>query len=191
MEMPKDYEETVGITGEYERVEAGGYICKIVNAKTEKSQAGNEMLVLAIDIAEGEHQGYFKRRYDELVKQCTDPSKMPKYPNNAVHRIMVLDKEGKCNRFFKGFGTIIEESNQNYKWTGDEKSLKDKKIGVVFGEEEYQGNNGQIKTSTKIRSIRSVQAIEDGKFEIPEKKKLAAQNNIFDTTVSDDDDLPF
>lgn len=191
MEMPKDYEETVGITGEYERVEAGGYICKIISAKAEKSQAGNEMLVLAIDILEGEHQGYFKRKYDELVKQCTDPNKMPKYPNNAVHRIMVLDKEGKCNKFFKGFGTIIEESNKDYKWIGDEKSLKDKKIGAVFGEEEYRKNDGSIGTITKIRSIRSVQAIEDGKFEIPEKKKLATQSNIFNNVESDNDDLPF
>ena len=45
MELPKDYEETEGITGDYETLETGGYICRIVGAKAETSQAGNEMLM--------------------------------------------------------------------------------------------------------------------------------------------------
>ena len=33
MEKLQGYEEAQAITGEYERLEAGGYICKIVSAK--------------------------------------------------------------------------------------------------------------------------------------------------------------
>lgn len=193
MEMPKDYEETEGITGDYEVLEAGGYICKIVAAKAETSQAGNEMLVLALDIADGEHKGHFQRKFEQAKKQNTDVNKQVKWSNNGTHRIMKLDKEGKCNKFFKGFGTIIEESNSGYKWTGDEASLKDKVLGCIFGEEEYEKTGGDIGTAVKVKFIRSVKCIEDGNFKVPEKKKLARNENAFGDfqTASDDDDLPF
>ncbi len=195
MELPKDYEETEGITGDYEILEAGGYICKIVGAKADKSQAGNEMLVLALDIAEGEHKGYFQRKFEDAKKQNKDVNKQVKWPNNGTHRIMKLDKEGKCNKFFKGFGTIIEESNSGYKWTGNEESLKDKVLGCIFGEEEYEKMDGSIGTAVKVKFIRSVKSIEEGKYKVPERKKLVRNENAFGDfqNVSSDtgDDLPF
>ena len=194
MEMPKDYNETQGITGDYEIVEAGGYICKIVSAKEEKSQAGNSMLVLALDIAEGEHQGYYKKLYDERLKQNKNPNAIIKYPNNAIHRIMLYDKDGKCNKFFKGFGTIIEESNVGYKWTGDEKTLTNKVLGVIFGEEEYEKMDGSIGTSTKVKSIRTVKAIHEGNYKVPELKKLPPKGEAFEDFVNSatsNEELPF
>lgn len=189
MEKIQGYDEAQAITGEYERVEAGGYICEIIGAKEETSQSGKKMLVLAIDIADGEHKGYFQKRWEESKKINNDPNKKVKYPSNATYRQML---EGdKAAGFLKGIMTSLEESNNNFKWDWDEKKLKGLKCGAIFGEEEYQKYDGKIGTTTKIRWIRSVQAIEDGKFEIPEKKKLVTQNSIFDTTVSDDDDLPF
>ena len=59
MERIEGYEEAQAITGEYEKLEAGGYICKIVNAKEEKSKSGKRMLVLQLDIIEGERKEYF------------------------------------------------------------------------------------------------------------------------------------
>ena len=180
MELPKDYEETEGITGDYEILEAGGYICKIVGAKADKSQAGNEMLVLALDIAEGEHKGYFQRKFEDAKKQNKDVNKQVKWPSN---------------KFFKGFGTIIEESNSGYKWTGNEESLKDKVLGCIFGEEEYEKMDGSIGTAVKVKFIRSVKSIEEGKYKVPERKKLVRNENAFGDfqNVSSDtgDDLPF
>ena len=37
MEKLKGYDEAQAITGEYEKLNAGGYICKIKSAKEEKS----------------------------------------------------------------------------------------------------------------------------------------------------------
>ena len=53
MEKVQGYEEAQAMTGEYERLNAGGYICKIISAKEEKSKSGKRMLVLALDIVEG------------------------------------------------------------------------------------------------------------------------------------------
>lgn len=198
MEMPKNYDETVAATGEYESLEAGGYICKIISAKEEESKNGNRMLVVAFDIAQGEHENYFQRKFDENKKNNTDVNKIIKWSNNGVHRVMILDKDGNCNKFFKGFITTIENSNSNYNFKKakfDEKTLKDKLFGGIFGEEEYQANDGSIKKTVKLRWIRAVETIEDGKYEIPELKKLPQNNNgifgDFQVTNNDDDDLPF
>lgn len=197
MEMPKNYDNTVGITGDYETLEPGGYICKVVSAKEDKSKQGNRMLVIAFDIAEGEHKDIYKRRYEEDVKANTDPSKEVKWNNNGVHRIMIEDKDGNCNRFFKGFTTCIESSNNNYKFTGDEKTLKDKRFGGIFGEEEYERLDGSVGVSCKLTGVRSVQTIEDGKYRIPEIKKLANKGDSFEDFMNNvaannsGDDLPF
>lgn len=149
------------------------------------------MLVIAFDIAEGEHKGIYKRRYDELVKQNNDPATTVKYPNNGVYRVM-LDSE-KAAGYLKGLMTSIEASNTNFKWNWDEKELKDKLFGGIFGEEEYEKTDGSTGTSVKLRWVRGVQAIEDGKYKIPDKKCLNKKSdNIFNTDVGDDDDdLPF
>lgn len=65
MEKVQGYEEAQAITGEYERLNAGGYICKIVSAKEEKSKSGKRMLVLALDIIEGDKKDFFRNRFYE------------------------------------------------------------------------------------------------------------------------------
>lgn len=191
MEKIQGYDEAQAITGEYETLKAGGYICKIINAKEETSQNGNRMLVIAFDINEGEHKNFYQRRFEELKKANNDPATTVKYPNNGVYRVM-LDSE-KAAGYLKGLITSVEASNQNFKWNWDEKELKDKLFGGVFGEEEYEKMDGKIGTSVKLRWIRSVQAIEDGKYKIPDKKYLNKKSdNIFNTDAKDDDDdLPF
>lgn len=196
MEMPKNYKETKGITGEFEKLNAGGYICKIINAKEETSKNGNRMLVVAFDIAEGDNKDFYQKRYDENVKNNKDVNYKVKWPNNGIHRIMIEDKDGNCNKFFKGFITVIEECNEFdfEKEKYDEKKLKGLRFGGIFGEEEYEAIDGSIKTSTKLKWIRNVQAIEDGKYEIPEIKRLPQNNSIlgeFNVTNDSDDDLPF
>ena len=74
--------------------------------------------------------------------------------------------------FLKGLMTSLEASNEGFKWDWDEKKLKDLKCGAIFGEEEYEKMDGSIGTSTKVKFIRTVKAIQEGNFKIPELKKL-------------------
>ncbi len=56
--------------------------------------------------------------------------------------------EGKQLPFFKGMISCIEKSNEGYEWNWDEKTLKGKKIGVLFGREQYMMNgqkNGRLR----------------------------------------------
>ena len=124
MEKIQGYDEAQAITGEYERLEAGGYICRIINAKEEKSKSGKRMLVIALDIAEGEKKDYFKKRFDE------DNRAEKKWPAGAIYRQM-LEGE-KAAGFLKGLMTSLEASNEGFKWDWNEKKLRDLKCGAIF-----------------------------------------------------------
>lgn len=184
MEKLEGYEEAQALTGEFERLEAGGYICKIINAKEETSKSGKRMLVIALDITEGDKKDFFGNRFTENV----NPDK--KWPAGGVYRQML---EGdKAVGYLKGLMTSLEASNNGFKWDWDEKKLKDLKCGAIFGEEEYEKLDGSVGTTTKVKFIRTVKAIQDGNFKVPELKKLPQKGEAFDNfgTVADDD-LPF
>lgn len=187
MEKLQGYEEAKAITGEYERLNAGGYICKIISAKEEKSKTGKRMLVLALDIIEGDKKDFFRNRFNEN----SNPDK--KWPAGAIYRQM-LEGE-KAAGFLKGIMTSLETSNEGFKWDWDEKKLANLKCGAIFGEEEYEKMDGSIGTTTKVKFIRTVKAIEDGNFKIPELKKLPEKGEAFEDFVnsvtSENDDLPF
>ena len=172
MEKLQGYDEAQAITGEYERLEAGGYICKIVSAKEEKSKSGKRMLVLALDILDGDKKDYFKKRFNEN----TSPDK--KWSAGAIYRQM-LEGE-KATGFLKGLMTSLETSNDGFKWNWDEKKLKDLKCGAIFGEEEYEKMDGSVGISTKVKFIRTVKAIQDGNFKVPELKKLPPKGEAFE-----------
>ena len=131
MEKIEGYETAQALTGEYERLKSGGYICKIIAAKEEKSKSGNRMLTIALDIAEGEHKGFFMKRWEELRKEINDPNKEVKYPSAGVYHQMLEGNE-KAIGFLKGLMTSLEASNPKFKWDWDEKKRppkpkKDKK----------------------------------------------------------------
>ena len=187
MEKVQGYDEAQAITGEYERLNAGGYICKIISAKEEKSKSGKRMLVLALDIAEGDKKDFFRNRFNEN----SNPDK--KWPAGAIYRQM-LEGE-KAAGFLKGLMTSLESSNEGFKWDWDEKKLANLKCGAIFGEEEYEKMDGSVGTTTKVKFIRTIKAIQDGNFKVPELKKLPEKGEAFEDFVnsvtSDNDDLPF
>ena len=180
--MKEEYIEA--FTGEYEKIKLGGHICEIKEAKIEKSKSERDMLVIAFDIAEGENAGYYKRKFDNMAQTTTDA----KWP--GVHRILLQDLEGNCNKFFKGFITSVEASNPGYKWVWDEKTLKGKKFGAVYGREQYRGIDGNLKFANKIRFIRAADKVKDA--EIPEDKLLKEDTSTSAwNAVIDDENVPF
>lgn len=187
MEKLSGYEEAQAITGEYERLEAGGYICKIVSAKEEISKkSGKRMLVLALDILEGDKKDFFKKRFDENTS--TDK----KWSAGAIYRQM-LEGE-KAVGFLKGLMTSLEASNDGFTWDWDEKKLINLKCGAIFGEEEYEKIDGSIGTTIKVKYIKTVKAIQEGNFKVPELKKLPPKGEAFESFVNSevsDEPLPF
>ena len=191
MEKINGYDNAIALTGEYERLKPGGYICKIIAAKEEKSKSGNKMLTLALDIDEGEQKGFFMKRFEELKKENQDPNKEVKYPNAAIYYQMLEGNE-KAVGFLKGLMTSLEASNPNFKWNWDEKKLVGLKCGAIFGEEEYEKMDGSIGVSCKVKFIRTIKCIQENNFKVPELKKLPAKGDSFEFSgAASADDLPF
>lgn len=143
--------------GEIERLPAGGYVCIVTSTEKRNSKNGKPMLVLKLDIAEGKYAKF----YANVQK--------PPCIFRTIH-----DKDGKLSPFFKGLLENFEKSNSDLKIElpyFDETKLNNKKIGVIFGEEEYL-SNGEIKTSIKPVRTTTVENIRNGKFKVPELKKI-------------------
>lgn len=195
MRKPQGYDEAQAITGDYQSLPPGGYICRIKRASEQVTRNGKQMLVLAVDIAEGDYAGYFQKIFG------ANTSKDKKWPNGGTYRQLT---EGKSMEFFKGMITCIEKSNPGYVGFDandnlDESQLTGKLIGCVFGREQYQKDNGDLAFATKIVQVRSVEAIKAG-VEPPADKlldtKQAGKSNSgsvgFGTEIDfDDDDVPF
>ena len=106
----------------------------------------------------------------------------------------------------KAFITSVENSNPNYTydWSKDINQLVDKKIGLVFGWEEYTKQDGTTGVATKLVQFRSIDKVDsvkipkvkllDGTFveyENYQKPSSEIPSEFTNITVVDNSDLPF
>lgn len=190
---PADY-ETVS-TGEYRTLPAGGYVCRIMKAEETKSKKGKDMLKVAFDICDGEYTGYFLESFNNRKAAAENPAEV-KWSFSGTKWIMLLDNEGHTNRDFKAFCTALEDSGVTV-WDGDVfnvTALKNAEIGILFRREE-SSYEGKTSWRTVPFRFRSVKAIEDGDFTIPEDKPLAEKSSynfeLTDSFQAAEDDIPF
>ncbi len=192
------YYESPAFTGEGAALPAGAYVCVIKRAVDEHPPGGKRRLALFLDIAEGEYKGYYQRRYQADMERDGTNAKW-----KGVFR---QGYEGeKPLGYFRGMMTSIEKSNPGYKWDWNERGLKGKRVGVIFGREQFRGTDGELHWSTKPLFIRSVDALKNAR--IPEDKYAddapkwgaptgtASGQNSYQTDFYDiddsEDDLPF
>ena len=184
---------------DFKALPIGAYECKIINAvENHNEQSGKTTLKVMVDIASGEYKDYFKKRYD------SNTAIDRKWDNNATK---FLAFEGENTSFFKGFITIVENSNIGYKWNWEESTLRDKKLVGVFQYEQYEKQDGTkaLKVRlTKFRSLDKLKEIEvsdsikmlDGTYksydDYMESQERKAEN-IFDENLVEisSDSLPF
>ena len=190
---PEGYDEAEAKEfGERTELPPGGYVCEIKNAYPRQSKKGNQMMVLELDIAEGEYAGYISNLPENLQFQG---------------RFYQLT-EGASLPFFKGLIQAIERSNEGYKFDwGDpqnDRSLIGLQVCGVFGKEQYQSNmDGSLQWSTRLVRITTLEALQNGDVKPPKDKYLPGQyantspppsnNGSFfevDNNLSGDD-LPF
>ena len=184
MNKPNEYDtaEAKKQGGDFPQPPIGGHVLKVVNAIETKSSAGNQMLVLYFDIAEGE----FANHYKELTEKIEKDAYLRQYQLT----------EGTHISYFKGLIELFELCNTGFKFNFDERSLIGKRIGANLREEEYLNKEDEVKTSLKIGYFTSILEVRDGLK--PMKKKLLQEKKV-DAPVSQtspedkpkDDDLPF
>ena len=145
--------------GEFKRPGAGAYICGIVKAE---DVSDKEYLKITYDIIEGEFKGYYKEMRENNPEWAWAGAYVKSYKTAALP-------------MFKRFCTAVSRSNGNFVFDGntvnaDEQTLVGKKIGLLFGEEEYYGNDGELKT--RLYVVREFSIDKLGEQKVPELKKI-------------------
>ena len=197
---PKAYDE-ININEEFEKLELGGHKGIIIKAEEYTSDfSGKKSLKVYVDTASDDKQPeYFKKQYEN------DTRIDRKYPNGAIKYVPLGEEENQV-KILKSFITAYENSNNcQFDWNKDWEQLKGKKIGIIFGQEEYISQDGTTKLATKLNQFRSIGKIDnvkipkvkllDGSFMEYEDYKNRSVNtakDIFDDVVEiSDDQLPF
>lgn len=153
---------------ENEKLELGGHICIVKNVKN-FTYNGVEKISLELDIDEGEQKDFYQKKYDNR----NDSSKF--WDDGATISFYSEPIDDKDKSYIKGLIKAIESYNDGYTWNWDEKTLKNKKIGVNFSLKEYEGSDGNI--YTKPQANRFVNSKENFRKEfIPSVRTL---NNGF------------
>ena len=138
--------------GDFTKLPAGAYICKITNVEdfTDK-----EYLKVSYDIAEGDFAGHF----EAIRKDHSDWAWVGAY---------VKSYKAKALPMFKRFCSAVSGSNAGYVFDGnvnaDEKTLVGKQIGLILAEEEYYGNDGNKKTRLYVAREFSIDKLADQKI---------------------------
>ena len=165
----------------FNRPEAGPYICVITDVTDHPQE---EYLEIEYDIAEGDLKGYYtgmrERGFDWAGKYRQYYSKG-------------------AQPFFKAFCTAVSRSNGNFVFDAnevncEEKTLVGKKIGLNFGEEKYDGNDGNVKTALRVRRSFSIDKLDSQTVPplVDKTRKAPVTANIDVFVPADvDEELPF
>ena len=199
IKKPSNYDDVEIMEFDFTPIELGGHKGIIMKAEEYTSpQSGKTSLKVCVDTAKDDKQPeYFREQYknDNRVDR--------KWSNSAIKYISLGEEENQV-KMLKAFITAYEKSNDcQFDWNKNWEQLTGKKIGLVFGMEEYESQDGSLKTNNKLREFRSIDKIDNVK--IPKVKKLDNSyvdyeeymnskkiNDTFESAiVYDNNDLPF
>ena len=187
--------------GSKERLTAGGHKCVIKEAREGKSQKGYEMIIISLDTTEEDAQPLFYT--NDYLSQDDGAKKW-----HCTHYI------SKSSEYFmstlKKFVNAVETSNEGFKGVQDDGNIdfdtfRNKKVGVVFREEEYIANTGNKGRNVKPfyfcsydkafeQDVPSPKTIDDpAPAFAPASDPAAASEGFLEIPagVNEDDGLPF
>ena len=166
IKKPSNYDNVEVMEFEFIPISLGGHKGIIMKAEEYTSpQSGKTSLKVSVDTSKDDKQPeYFAEQYKNDVRIDR------KWSNSAIKYISLGEEENQV-KMLKAFITAYENSNNcQFDWNKDWDQLKGKKIGLVFGMEEYESQDGALKTNNKLREFRSIDKIDN--IKIPKVKKL-------------------
>lgn len=166
IKKPSNYDNVEVMEFDFTPIELGAHKGIIMKAEEYTSpQSGKTSLKVSVDTAKDDKQPeYFTEQYKN------DTRIDRKWSNSAIKYISLGEEENQV-KILKAFLTAYENSNNcQFDWNKDWDQLKGKKIGIVFGMEEYENQAGELKTINKLREFRSIDKIDN--IKIPKVKKL-------------------
>ncbi len=166
IKKPSNYDNVEITEFDFTPIELGGHKGIIMKAEEYTSpQSGKTSLRVSVDTAKNDKQPeYFTEQYKN------DTRIDRKWSNSAIKYVPLGEEENQV-KMLKAFITAYENSNGcQFDWSKNWEQLKSKKIGLVFGPEEYINQNGDLKLNNKLRDFRSIDKVDN--IKIPKVKKL-------------------
>ena len=201
IKKPSNYDNVEVMEFDFTPIELGGHKGIIMKAEEYTSpQSGKTSLKVSVDTAKDDKQPEY------FTEQYKNDNRIDKRWNNSAIKYISLGEEENQVKMLKAFITAYENSNGcQFDWGKDWKQLKGKKIGLVFGQEEYISQDGTTKLATKLNQFRSIDKVDnikipkvkmlDGSYvEYEEYTKSSADKakDLFGSSVEiSSDDLPF
>ena len=166
IKKPSNYDNVEVMEFDFTPIELGGHKGIIMKAEEYTSpQSGKTSLKVSVDTDKDDKQPeYFTEQYknDNRIDK--------RWSNSAIKYVPIGEEENQV-KILKAFITAYENSNGcQFDWNKDWEQLTGKKIGIVFGQEEYISQDGTTKLATKLREFRSIDKVDNVK--IPKVKKL-------------------
>lgn len=158
---------------------AGGYVCKILDVKVDKTQNGKQYIKLRFDIAEGEYAGFFQKRWNaDAQSQYERKWKgifkifLPVFSgDNDAYMNDIAIYKGRINTIARCNNLPEPDIERGY----DPDVFKNCLVGILFRDSVYKGNS-----FTEPAFLEDVQKIRSGDFEIPAPKgEKSAGTNVF------------
>ena len=166
LKKPENY-DNIQVNEDFTPIQLGGHKGIIMGVEEYTSPvSGNTSLKVSVDTAKDDVQpNYFTEQY----KNDTRDEK--KWSNSAI-KYVSLKEDDNCIKMLKSFIKAVENSNSGftYDWNKDIDQLKGKSVGLVFALEEYENQQGELKTIAKLNQFRSLDKIDNVK--IPKVKLL-------------------
>lgn len=199
MQKPNGY-DNARVAGEFTPVTLGGHYAVIKQVSETKTKTNKDMIVVLWDfVGPDPQEGYFKKEFEN------DTRDGKKWPFTGTKYIMVNDYNDpkKTSRAFKTFCAMFEKSNGcEVQWDIADwgKQFKGKRIGVIYGQEEYEWDGRTGMRNTPFYFCQFDKAGDSG---IPEPKHLrrktssapaapTSQNNDWMTIPDEaDEEIPF
>ena len=139
---------------------------------------------------EGQYKDFFAKDYKE---QDREDKKWRGTYRLSEPKDDGSEKDGWTKRTFGNAIWSVEESNPGYHWDWNEVGLKEKIVGVLFRNREWE-MNGNTGWTTECCALASVDDIRQGKYRQPKDKPLktsGASNSNFMPASDNSGDLPF
>lgn len=174
IKKPSNWDAVEVMEFDYTKIELGGHKGIIMKAEEYTStQSGKTSLRVSVDTAKDDKQPeYFTEQYKN------DTRIDRKWSNSAIKYVPLGEEENQV-RQLKAFITAYENSNNcKFDWNKDWEQLTNKKIGLVFGMEEYESQSGELKTVNKLREFRSIDKVDN--IKIPKVKLLDGSYIAYD-----------
>ena len=178
-----------------EKLPVGAYKIKIVDVKfVDNSDRGfANQIVLAFDIAEGEHKGFYKRDFDNNTnedKKWRGTYRFWEPTDDGSER------DGWAQSRLKTIVNAFEDSNSGFTWDWDEQKLKGLVVGAIFNDKEWE-YNGKTGFFTNCYSLIPVEDIPKAKIPQPTLLKnhkssgYSGDTDFVNTSDIEEEEIPF